>query len=374
MVASKRSVGARAKRGFTLIELLVVIAIIAILIALLLPAVQQAREAARRSACKNNLKQLGLALHNYHDTYKGFPPMRGGTVTNIASVNGDMAGEDLSGIVFMLPFLDMAPLWDQISQAVDQGGDPDGGNPSVSGQFLFTTNVGGEIEVLLCPSSAVPDMVNSSPHRSYCFSVGDTIAVDTQTGTLGNDLAPSTRGMFGFRKSVRIRDCIDGTSNTIAMAERDLGNPGKPIDIIGQAVSDAAPTAGTAYAPSACAATEDPSQPGQYLAGSTLLAPGARMGDFWADGRPFYSAVVIALPPNSPSCGTQNGPSIISVSSRHQGGAHALMADGAVRFISENINTGNLTATEVGQVGGVSPYGVWGALGTKSGGESISEF
>ena len=109
------------KRGFTLIELLVVIAIIAVLIALLLPAVQQAREAARRSQCKNNLKQWGLALHNYHDTHKCFSPMSGGTGGSGLTHNQ----ERLSGRAMLLPFLEMDPLWQQIaSDTTNQRNNP----------------------------------------------------------------------------------------------------------------------------------------------------------------------------------------------------------------------------------------------------------
>src|SRR6059036_3885952 len=98
--------------GFTLIELLVVIAIIAVLIALLLPAVQQAREAARRTQCKNNLKQWGLALHNYHDTHKCFAPLSGGTGNSGAVTDNQ---ERLSGRVLLLPFLELDPVWQQIA-------------------------------------------------------------------------------------------------------------------------------------------------------------------------------------------------------------------------------------------------------------------
>ena len=151
------------KRGFTLIELLVVIAIIAILIALLLPAVQQAREAARRSQCKNNLKQWGLALHNYHDTFLRFCPLSGGTGGGSAITNE----ERLSGRAMLLPFLEMDPLWQLIAnQTVAQGIDP---------LALTGVTASGEMEVFICPSSSVPTQVSNQPHASYAFNVGDTL-------------------------------------------------------------------------------------------------------------------------------------------------------------------------------------------------------
>src|SRR5262249_6699496 len=129
----------RRKTGFTLIELLVVIAIIAVLVALLLPAVQQAREAARRSQCKNNLKQLGLALHNYHEQYKVFCNSRGGPN------DGSGRQGDESGMVQLLPFIDQAPLYQQIPSTV----------PNVCWDTGFAP-WRAQIGVFLCPSAPVP--------------------------------------------------------------------------------------------------------------------------------------------------------------------------------------------------------------------------
>lgn len=138
----------RKSGGFTLIELLVVIAIIAILIALLLPAVQQAREAARRTQCKNNMKQLGLALHNYHDVHNCLVWMKGGTAANRShSPQGNE--ETISGFIFLLPFLDQAPLYKQIA-AGDLANNMDRFGPPRD--FLFGP-WGERLDVFLCPSS-----------------------------------------------------------------------------------------------------------------------------------------------------------------------------------------------------------------------------
>jgi prepilin-type N-terminal cleavage/methylation domain-containing protein/prepilin-type processing-associated H-X9-DG protein len=364
---------ARRKRGFTLIELLVVIAIIAILIALLLPAVQQAREAARRSACKNNLKQFGLGLHNYHDAHNFWPPLRGGTA-------GGSQNEMLSGVAMMLPMMDQGPLWDRIHKfgggvSAPSFGDQ-GGNPR-SATFPHPP---AEIEVFLCPSSTLPTrhVASGSAQRSYVFSVGDTIVNNhTSIDPVSGDIFRH-RGPFGYRLCTRIRDFKDGTSNTIAMAERDLGNPGNLNDVIGHV----API--VTSIPSACTAME---LNGYYPTG-TVLPTVPRPAQFAFDGLPYFNSVAIIIPPNGPSCGTPDDYSMITVSSRHPGGAHILLADGSVRFINESINTGNLNTDAAitaathpdfpvdpaTGVSGNSPYGIWGSLGTRDGREVVGEF
>ena len=376
------------RRGFTLIELLVVIAIIAILIALLLPAVQQAREAARRSTCKNNLKQLGIALHNYHDTHSKFPPATGGTGNRDASgAFGNRAM--LSGIIMMLPMMDQQPLWEQISTSVNQGGRPWANNAA---NFPHPT---GELEALLCPSSKVPQKAGSHIHKSYVFCRGDFCQDAFRNVSCGNSQAnnePNCAGanwhnqhprapFIGF-KCRATRDIYDGTSNTIAMAERALGSGG-PSEVLGHSVHQSSGTlTDGGRSPAHCFSTD---ADGDGFYDNPIRS--RRLGNYWAFGSAVFNSFTTVMPPNSPSCHSTastnarlnitggGGRSLISASSRHQGGAHVLMFDGSVRFITENINSGNSRNANARAVGGgnantrlilskPSPFGVWGALGT----------
>jgi len=256
-------------RGFTLIELLVVIAIIAVLIALLLPAVQQAREAARRSECKNNLKQLGLAFHNYHDTYNQFPP---GCIDHGAAAAWSWAA-------FLLPSMDQQPLYNTLN---------------VGGNSAVTVAYNSPIKGFRCPSDTGP--IANTVHNSQTLSnyVGANNA-----GTASVAVMPANgNGLVRRNGNLSVRDVTDGTSQTIAVGERAWVVPG---------------TASTQGA-------------GNVLSASN--ATGA------ATGANSFAALVgtanIAL----------NAASVTSegFSSVHEGGAQFLLADGSVRFISENIS------------------------------------
>lgn len=326
----------QSRRAFTLIELLVVIAIIAILIALLLPAVQQAREAARRSACKNNLKQLGLALHNYHDVYKSFPHGRGGI--NLTR------GGDFSAMVALLPYIEQKAMFDLY--------EPGRRHPWDSGFEPWRTQIG----MLACPSDTLPSTKNNGcAYKSYKFCVGTTI---------NNNYSSDTNGLFShsYRGCKKIADIWDGTSNTIAMGETGMGNVTNPRDIIGRAVYS---IAGVDTTPAICLTQ---ATNGLYNTGVSISS--WHMGSLWAFGHPHWNFFNTVLPPNSASCyvgadNPSNAWGVWSLSSRHPGGGHALFADGSVRFISENINTGAMTPGN---------YGVWGALGTIGGKEPVGEF
>ena len=288
------------KKGFTLIELLVVIAIIAVLIALLLPAVQQAREAARRTQCKNNLKQIGLALHNYHGTHKAFPPaavlMVGSGIGTAADITDDGGRQPGWGWgAFILPFIEQANLYEAagigngsfIYDHIDEYRTPISGYmcPSDPGEdindrsFWATRAPGNDMSVVAAKSN----YVGVQDHRpDYYFS------------------QPSlASGAFFINSSTEISDLIDGTSNTLAIGERAV-NPQLPQD-------DNNPS-GASWA--GCVDVTHGRDCTYDITGTAGVPINSGTGYYWAQG----------------------------FSSHHTGGAHFLLFDGSVKFISENIN------------------------------------
>jgi prepilin-type N-terminal cleavage/methylation domain-containing protein len=343
--------GLARRRAFTLVELLVVITIIGILIALLLPAVQAAREAARRSTCTNNLKQLGIALHNYHAALQSFPFRMGGTS---AGGCGPSNCGRLSGWVLLLPYMEQVPLHQQITSR--QGTYNAGGPEPWNGSY---TPWQAQVPGLLCPSDdgGRKKAATGIGRTNYCFSVGDSIN--------NNSGSTDPRGVFGYNSGTRIGDIHDGSSNTIALSERVVAQQAQRIK------------GGIAYSkgavdkdPSTCASTRGAND--LYNSSEKVAAWG---GLRWNDGTVPFSGFTTVLPPNSPSCvtGTWDGDwGIISPTSYHPGGVLGCLGDGAVRFISDNINTGNIAGAEI--TVGESQYGVWGALGSKNGGEAPKEY
>ncbi|MCA8996247.1 MAG: DUF1559 domain-containing protein [Planctomycetaceae bacterium] len=358
------------RTAFTLIELLVVIAIIAILIALLLPAVQQAREAARRTECKNKLKQLGLAIHNYHDTFKCIPMASG---AHNAGWNGS-GGRRQSGFVGMLPYIDQGPLYNMIQTG--------GTNAAVNGSTNYQGNafvpwdnnhkaVRQQIPLLLCPSDGDTTDENPRAKTNYRLSRGDT-AWDHNPNWNGNG-GRGLRGFFvggntntgGVR---RFRDVTDGLSNSVAMGERIKAKAGSNSIRTG-AITKAVPQSQYRGNASLCLATVD----GDGVYNSAVYR---RNGNRWMDGAPIFTGMTTILGPNAPSCMDSRGSDwydgIFEPTSHHTGGAQVLLGDGAVRFISENIDTGN--TTQGSPTNGPSPYGVWGSLGSIAGGDTVGDF
>ena len=355
-------------KAFTLVELLVVIAIIGILIALLLPAVQAAREAARRMQCTNGLKQLGLALHNYHDSCKSFPSVGGdGGVNNVC-------GHWVSIYVRLLPYIEQSARADLFNNATV-------GHYPYSGLWTGTTEEGcrGPVSTFLCPSDGTQfNFANDKQvgATNYVVSYGDSNIGSHVTGTDGR------RGLVGGYKVFRSMGSIpDGTSNTAAFSETLVGRNGMD-DRIGRGVAEVPPT-GVPWLENigVCASKRGPNKTLLSLKDSS---PGGR-GNSFAMGSALYVGFSTMLPPNSPSCADFNGnggvvhdsASMYSAASNHTGGVNFGMVDGSVHFISDTVNSLSegidlATVGDPGKVGagGRSPFGVWGAYGSIDGAES----
>jgi prepilin-type N-terminal cleavage/methylation domain-containing protein/prepilin-type processing-associated H-X9-DG protein len=400
------------RQGFTLVELLVVIAIIGILVGLLLPAVQAAREAARRMSCSNNLKQIGLSLHNYHSTYKQLPMNAGGTAgwtTNPWWQGGCNGNRDnnrlyLSWMVGILPFMEQQALWEQIVNplAFNRAGNPRnppypamGPNPWSQDYQPWLT----QVPTYRCPSDPVQPTFNLVAFTNYSCCQGDAF-FENGHGGIRCDGSPSgngtwgdaggarwARGVFRTRHATKFRDITDGLSNTIAAGENAVGNLSREVKTL---VVNHTPVHTTP--PNFYDQFRDPEDP-QFWAATT---PGIGLdtstnhgrGRRWSDGRMQFSTFNTIRPPNSYSVQRRHGWfGHFSASSRHQGGAHVLMADGAVIYMTDSVEAGDQTHIPYGRrspqaanpnddnygAGRESPYGLWGALGTRNGREEIEE-
>ena len=401
------------RQAFTLVELLVVIAIIGVLVGLLLPAVQAAREAARRMSCSNNFKQIGLAMHNYHSAYNQLPRSGGGTYglgANQLSSEGAVSSNQLrlSALVGLTPFMEQQALWEQISNPF-QVTRSDGSTgtfsamgPSPLGDLSMLTNATEgrydpwhtNVPSLRCPSD--PGIgLPAQGRTNYIVCHGDS--TDQSFGALlnrgnGNDqnvsATPSAqervraaqRGMFIEQRTTKFRDVLDGLSNTIAAGEiaTDLGDRDKRTHL-----ADAPTNIYAAAGNLLCRGFLDANRPLFWDTGATLNGTAEeKRGYRWALSAPLYSQMNTILPPNSEICGNSNAVSIavLPPSSRHQGGVHILMGDGAVKFITDSIESGNANIGQAGisgvhttVPGNASPYGLWGSLGTRASKEVISE-
>ncbi|RMF91135.1 MAG: DUF1559 domain-containing protein [Planctomycetota bacterium] len=333
---------------------------------------QSAREAARRAQCTSNLKNIVLACHNYVDVNKAWPARQSGT----GDVNNaDGLGQQrlrISGFVSICPFIEQQAIYDQIQQI---------NNAPWSGNSPWKQ----VIDVYTCPSDAGDNPPKGSKRglRSYAMCAGDNyessvVDGEKQDDNLANQRRPiRNRGIFGRLDFTSMAEIQDGTSNTIALAERS-----RPSNIRGRGmVAVDASADPTSYVPLTCRTYW---QGNQYSPAAAIFTQDTSPGYRWGDGAAFFSAVTTILPPNSAVCligdpAWQNGGGhyaygIWTATSDHPGGVNVAMADGSVHFIRETIDTGNLSvvAPNRANTSGASPYGVWGALGTKRGGETVS--
>ncbi len=352
----------RAVSGFTLVELLVVIAIIGTLVGLLLPAVQQAREAARLATCATNAKQIALAMHNYESANKSLPP--GHTY-----INGS-AGTAWAPFVVLLPFLEAQRTYDTIftAKSITLNSDP--------------------VPTFLCPSDpgrTLNQQRGSSGYSSmnYAFNIGDSYAFT------GDNIARESqwRGLFtNSSRKLKLKDITDGLSTTVMLSEvRRPQVNGSPTSTNpeGFGTCNDCDTFHPANGPAAQCTTHNLTAPSncfsawegmRFRVDSTVRLYGAHRSSggtwLWGDKLVTWGFFTV-LAPNGPSCG-QNDIGIITARGYHSGGVNAAMVDGAVRFISENIDAGDRTQGELRRLSaGVGPYGVWGRLGCRGDGRTV---
>ncbi|WP_435009385.1 DUF1559 domain-containing protein [Tundrisphaera lichenicola] len=338
------------KRGFTLIELLVVIAIIAVLIALLLPAVQAAREAARRSQCINNLKQIGIGLHNYHTAVNSFPLGASLGPTSPGNIQ-DWAGWSAQGM--LLGYMEQTAIYNAANFSWA---------PEWSGNIAFAINSTSTqtiINSFLCPSDG--NAGKAGFFNSYAASQGTTT-----WGYPGGDTNKrKSTGTFAYQNSYSIAEMTDGTSNTIAYSEFVVNNPldktpGRSTQAGGLQAANRLDVnaAGLALLQSDIAACTTAFQTG----GQRGNGPGTT----WATGAMGYTMFNTVIPPNGGGqikwsacrngcCPQAQHADYVLATSRHSGGVNTLMADGSVKFIKNTIS-----------------YPTWWALGTRAGEEVIS--
>jgi prepilin-type N-terminal cleavage/methylation domain-containing protein/prepilin-type processing-associated H-X9-DG protein len=367
-------------RGFTLIELLVVIAIIAVLIALLLPAVQAAREAARRAQCVNNMKQIGLGLHNYHQTNNSFPP-GGIPMMQFGSTTTWQDNGSFSASARMLNFLEQQALYNSanFSHEVDQYAYP---------VWVNLTVESARLSVFLCPSDQVPGWIGTgtaplntitAAGNNYFASTGSSMewraTSSTQYPGVGNAVGGPPNGVFMVGgPAIGIQSITDGTSNTIAYGEWRVGSGTyttitRATDIIMVGSLPAGVTANTAtvnmplgsaglipWLQTCAANVANTADRGNHKTVS--------QGAWWAIGMPTYTLGNVLVPPNSnyPGCNQSTGSSnainqdgSYPMTSWHPGGANVLLCDGSVHFLK------NSTSLQT----------VW-ALGSRNQGEVLS--
>jgi len=417
MNATYRTGRSRAK-GFTLIEVLIVISIIGVLVTLLLSAVQNAREASRRMSCSNQMKQIGLAIHNYHSAFNQLPTQGTGTgiepgIVNILAHSHRTNQLGLSIFVGLLPYIEQQALWETITHPLNR--DSAGNSPpaiaELDGQPFFpmgpSANAGHyeyppwttEIPTLRCPSdpgNGLPAVartnyaacIGDNPYRSFLGPIDRELGQDGEPNPGAvESVNRYCRGVFVTRKTMSLKDITDGTSQTLMCGEiaTDLGD--NDIRTRGSFKNPRIPKEfpGVTY----CRAQHQMSElrentwdssifPQHELAGPNdawpeEVIPTVRRGFCWASFAHMHTAFVTMLPPNSELClavRDELTPGNWSSSSRHPGGAHGLMADGSIRFITDSIDSGDhsfpMSLVEAGES---SFYGIWGAMGTRAGAE-----
>ena len=372
--------------GFTLVELLVVIAIIGTLVGLLLPAVQAARESARRSTCSNNIKQLGLAVHNHMEARQTIPPISQNT-SLLNAMSGQSPSMSLSYIVPLLPFVEYGSLYQSIVTFIGTNGGQVW-QTGVNDPFHFSKRP----PVLACPSDGqtMVQLYGTGGSTSYRMNRGDMVmrnnmGIRRGPGIIGQLETSVGSQTYGDATAVRPKDILDGLSKTMLLSEAVVGTSNSNLKGgyggDGSMVDNKAPSDCLGYIDSAT---------GAFKAGMFASAAGTNIvpGSAWQHHMSVYTQFYAWAPPNWPTCGrlstTQNAEqwSYMPASSYHQSGVNVFMCDGAVRFVADNVDAGDTTRVQPNNSGSVSSTsyqtytgasirGVWGAMSTIKGGETF---
>jgi len=353
------------RRAFTLVELLVVIAIIGTLVGLLLPAVQSARESARRSTCTNNMKQLGLAVHGFHDGFKRFPAFGYDKALMRATLKSDGTNAQWSHVLGyvcgILPFFEQTSTYDTIIRSIKAN--------AALAPWHPTAGFGEQLPPLLCPSDVAGTRPAGGLGRiSYRANRGDAWIQDmSQIGWRG----PFSRGDYG---KCGFDNITDGASKTIMLGESAIAS-GNTNAVLGSVALSTSANHWTA--PSTCLSRLG----GTGLTGNVNAT---YAGTRWGAAANVYTGFCTTIRPNGPSCEDDGNPDnsvLPAASSYHPGGVNVVMCDGAVRFIDEGIDAGDANVnTPTPAPSGLDPThykgaslrGVWGAMGSTAGGESIT--
>ncbi|CAN5188226.1 DUF1559 domain-containing protein [soil metagenome] len=354
------------RNAFTLIELLVVIAIIAVLIGLLLPAVQKVREAAARMSCSNNLKQIGLALHNYHSANNVFPPARLAFSTRkIQSALSRILPYVEQGNVAVLIDYNAPPLYTSATL-------PAGTNPFTVGIYNASLVV---VKTFACPSDpssgSVQGQASAAQKIDGTWSTTDHYAGANYLSCVGSGSAAANYGNYGNSDGMfgqipyRVADVTDGLSNTVAFSETVLG-PGGPAEpgqaAVAPTFQDASKQVLTINGTpvpfdSGCSYTADPHSIGIAASGPywSNIRAGKYFNGHYADAN--YNHFLLPNDPRWDCTNTSHNPGFIAARSQHTGGVNTLFGDGSVHFITNSVN-----------------YATWQALGTRGTGEVLGNY
>ena len=356
------------KNRVTVTDFVVAVAGVLVVLCIALVQIQKHRAVARGQVCQNNLKQLGLALHNYHSAYKRLPMGCGGSSERPGAELWENNQDRLAAWVGLTPFFEHQRLWEQIANPYrgrDRIYPPMGPAPWYdSDEYKPWAQ---RPTTLACPSDK--DAGRFPTVASYTLNYGDAIYMvgspyDARTGLKANAVRAADRGLFFGKKALRFRDCLDGLANTLMFSEACIANQPVAKNVKGL-----------------------PANPSLCLEASKNVG-----GEFWADGREAVWAdgclrsvgFQTILPPNSPSCtgDWSDEEGVMPPSSYHDGGVHVAFADGRVQFVLNSIDAGDNSSPSVTTLrdgttypppGSKSPYGLWGALGTRAAKEAIEQ-